>query len=91
MTISPKAQWQQDKLKKSLQKKRSLRAIDQGTVYDLRGQLARESRKMPGDVSDIVMVERHHDGRITTFHWGAGGRETVHFMVSTAKNRLEPA
>lgn len=91
MTISPKTQWQQDSLKKSIQKKRSVRAIDRGTVYDIRGELLRASRGLSTEVTDVVMVERHRDGCIKTFHWGAGGRPTAHWMLSTAKNRVEPA
>ena len=92
MTLSPKTQYQQDELKKTLQKKRAgIRVIDRGTVYDIRGELLGASRRLNPDVTDVVLVERYSDGQVKTFHWGEGGRPTAHWMLSTAKNRIEPA
>lgn len=78
-----------------MKKTGKLRAIDRGTIYDVEGSLRKRIRGLrdgeDGDVTDAVLLLRNRDGKVTSFHFGPGGRERAHFMVSTAKNRLEPA
>lgn len=88
------------KLIKIPKKKNSLRAIDQGTIYDITGQLRRTTRELErdidGKVCDVVMIvaRKNHGQRgmsIDTYHWGTGDKARAHWMLSTAKNRIEPA
>jgi hypothetical protein len=92
--LAPRTITQQSNLKTTLKKKHGVRAIDQGTVYDIPGQLqkaARDLSRNPHAVTDAMLIERHSDGTVSTFHWGRGGRPIAHWMAATAKNRLEPA
>lgn len=77
-----------------------IRAIDQGTVYDKTGRMRKLVRDIEsgkhGAVTDIVccIAHRDHNGRgigVTAFHFGPGGAPTAHWILSTAKNSLEPA
>lgn len=76
-----------------------LRRINQGTRYDISGQLRKEVRAIEraanGEYMDVVLIsrKRNQKGRIwvQVSHWGGSPQETAHWMVATAKNRLEPA
>ena len=76
------------------QKRRNIRAIDEGTIYDVTGKMRAMVREMErgeeGTITDAVIIIRRNNGSIGTRHFGPGGREIAHWMVSTAKGRLEP-
>lgn len=86
---------QQEHLKAKLKAKHGIRAIDQGTPYDLTGKLRWLARDIEsgkqGDITDIVVITRERNGQIGSFGWGTGFRAQAHHMVSTVKNRLEPS
>lgn len=79
-----------DKVNKS-----RIRAIDQGTVYDVTGKMREITRRIEqgkeGTITDVVIILRGSNGSIGSFHYGTGSRERSHHMVDTTKNRLEPA
>jgi hypothetical protein len=72
-----------------------LRAIDQGTIYDVTGKLRGLARSIDrgeeGDITDAVVILRGKNGSVGSFHYGNGSRERAHYLISTVKNRLEPA
>ena len=78
---------------------RGIRAIHQGTRYDLTGNLRRIAREIErgqyGDVRNIVCAfDTHSPGPNTgvkLFCWGNGGVADSHWILSTAKNRMEPS
>lgn len=80
-------------------KKTGLRAVDQGTYRDVNGSLRRLAREIErgeyGDVRDISVafskVAANGSVEVVGFHFGTGSRADVHWMLSTVKNRLEPA
>ena len=79
-------------------RKSKLRAIDQGTYRDLTGSLRRLTRQIDRgefgkvrDVSVILSTENGGGVEVKGWHFGAGSRADVHWMIATAKNRLEPA
>jgi hypothetical protein len=52
-------------------------------------------KKKHGDVRDAVLIFTEQPSgntspKVRVFHFGAGSAADVHWMVSTAKNRLEP-
>lgn len=80
--------------------KAKLRAIDRGTRYDVTGNLRRFVRRIESgdlqDATDVLVIARCHrppDGRkrVEIHHFGSATIEEMHWMVSTAKNRYEPA
>lgn len=74
--------------------KAKLRVINQGTNYDITGhprKVAREMERGEIDVTDVCLIRRDRDGRIIAYHIGTNGGEMAHFMLATAKNRIEPA
>jgi hypothetical protein len=92
--LAPRTIAQQTHLKQTLKKKHGIRAIDQGTLYDIPGKLQHAARNLARDrhdLTDVVLLERRSDGSMRSFHWGRGGQSTAHWMCATAKNRLEPA
>jgi hypothetical protein len=76
-----------------------IRAIDQGTRYDVIGsikQLEREiERGEHGEISDVVVLileKRNNRSPAVQFrHFGTASFPTLHYMIATAKNRIEPA
>lgn len=77
-----------------------LRAIDKGTRYDVTGCLRKFIRRIENgelkNVTDVLVVARRIEGlngrkEITFHHYGSASTEEIHWMVSTAKNRIEPA
>ncbi len=82
-------------------KKSKLRSIGAGTINDVGGSLQRFSRALNqgkhGDVRDVIIIARKMGAepncypQIVMEHYGTGTIEAVHWMVSTAKNRIEPA
>jgi len=82
---------------------RNIRAIDTGTVYDIPGNLRRLTRAIEcgqeGRVTNLVVIfdtegtssEWHLKQNVIVKHFGTGDRKDAHWLVSTAKNRLEPA
>lgn len=86
----------QRELKRTLKRKHArLRAIDQGTIYDIAGRLitfARDIRKAEGEqrVTDATLIFHRVDGSVASYHVGPGGRELQHWMVGTISKRLEP-
>lgn len=75
-------------------RKSRLRAIDQGTIYDVTGNMRRLARAIDrgdeGEITDAVVITRRSNGSIGSYHYGPGPRERSHHMVSTVKKRLEP-
>jgi hypothetical protein len=92
---SPATTVHQDKLKARLKAKRGIRAIDEGTPYDITGKMRWLARRIDhgdeGDITDVVVITRNRNGQIGSFGWGTGFRAQAHHMVSTVKNRLEPS
>lgn len=80
--------------KKQVRKSR-IRAIDQGTLYDVTGKMKHLTRQIEqgkeGRVTDTVIIIRRDNGSIGSFHFGTGNPTVSHHLVSTVKNRLEPA
>jgi hypothetical protein len=76
-----------------------IRAIDNGTRYDITGNLRRLTRDIEnGEISprDVVIVatettEMNKSATIILRHYGNGTIEDIHWMLSTAKNRIEPS
>lgn len=76
-----------------------LRVIDQGTRYDLTGCMRGLIRRIEsGEIMarDIVVLTRepvspNRSCTVTLHHYGTGSTEDIHWMLSTAKNRIEPA
>ena len=85
---------------KATVRKSGIRAINQGKRYDCVGGLRRLEREIVrgdyGDVRDVVVaIAQQPDGdtspKIHGFHFGVGSVAEAHWMISTMKNRLEPA
>jgi hypothetical protein len=81
-----------------MKKKASIRAIDQGMRYDVKGNMRRFVRRVENgdlqDITDIVVVTRRitpPDGQrsIEVFHCGTGTLETAHWMMDSAKRKIE--
>jgi hypothetical protein len=93
--LGPSTIAQQERLKADLKKKRTLRSIDSGTVYDVAGKVQWLQRQIAkgeeGDLTDVVICTRDRDGRMGLFHFGSGDKARAHYMLSSAKNRMEPA
>jgi hypothetical protein len=76
-----------------------LRVINRGTYYDVVGNLRKLVREIEaGKIKprDVVVITResvqlNKSCKVGLFHYGTGSTEEVHWMVSTAKNRVEPA
>jgi len=76
-----------------------LRAIDQGTIYDVAGKLRCLVRQIErGEIHprDVVVVTREPYANnvscsVGVHHFGSGSTEDVHWMLCTASNRIEPA
>jgi hypothetical protein len=93
--IAPATSAHQAKLKAQLKSKHGIRAIDQGTPYDVTGKMRWLARRIDhgdeGDITDVIVITRNRNGNISSFGWGPNFRATSHYMVSTVKNRLEPS
>lgn len=81
-------------------KKRSLRAIDQSTRYDITGKMRKLQREIErgehGEVRNMVVAfstknDNNASASVKMFHWGKGDEKDVHWILSTVKNRIEPA
>jgi len=79
-------------------KKASIRAIDQGTLYDVTGKLRQLTREIErgerGKVRNVVIILEQikpDSTRIAVCHYGESSRATAHWMTATALNRMEPA
>jgi hypothetical protein len=80
-------------------KKSNLRVIDKGTRYDVSGNLRSLTREIEsGKISprDVIVLTREAVAnnvscRIGMRHFGTGSTEELHWMLSTALNRIEPA
>jgi len=76
-----------------------LRAINHGTRYDVIGNLRSLVREMEtGKIAprDVVVITRegltpNKSCKVGVHHFGTGSTEDIHWMISTAKNRVEPA
>jgi hypothetical protein len=77
-----------------------LRAIDQGTRYDVTGCMRGLIRRIErGEInpSDVLILTREvvkpysSSCRVGLHHYGPGTIEQIHWMLTTAKNRIEPA
>jgi hypothetical protein len=95
-TLSPATALRQEKLKAQLKVKRSgIRAIDQGTLYDIPGMLRRYAREIEhgrhGEVRNAILILAKSNNQLDSFHLGKDDRIRSHWMVTTIKNRLEPA
>ena len=101
MGFQPTGETVVEREKKARKIKRSgLRVINNGMRYDISGNLRRMAREIErgerGDVRDTVVVLRVENqdpksASIDVMHWGTGTVADAHWMVCTAKNRLEPA
>lgn len=77
--------------------KNKLRAIDQGTRYDVTGMLRKLERKIErgeqGKVSDVMVIVRTvEDGGgvgVEVFHYGNGGIDKAYYMVDSAKGQIQ--
>ena len=82
-----------------MKKRNNLRVIDRGTRYDVSGNLRRLVRQMEsGEVKprDVVILttqttRNNASPTVTLHHFGCGSTEDIHWMLATAKNRIEPA
>jgi hypothetical protein len=76
-------------------KRSGIRAVDQGTVYDVTGKMRWLTREIEsgkqGHITDVLIVTRASNGQIGSFAFGTSHRERAHHMITTVKNRLEPA
>ena len=78
--------------------KSSLRAINKGTRYDITGKMRNLIRRIEsGEIAprDILVVTSEPTGpnrsnKIILHHMGFGSTEEIHWMLSTAKGRIEP-
>lgn len=76
-----------------------LRVINRGTRYDVVGNLrglVREIEDGKIDPRDVVVITRefiapNKSCRVGLRHYGTGSTEDIHWMLSTARNRVEPA
>ena len=101
MGFQPTGETVAEREKKTRKIKRSgLRAIDKGMRYDISGNLRRMAREIErgerGDVRNAVLVLSVENGvnksaSVDAMHWGTGTVADAHWMMSTVKNRLEPA
>jgi hypothetical protein len=98
--LAPERAIRQEKLKGQLKAKRSIRAIDQGTLYDIPGKLRHLARAIEnGEVGSvrngIVLLSTFEEGSfrksIKMYAVGPDSLEEMHWMVATLKNRLEPS
>lgn len=84
--------------------KRKIRTIDSGTVYDIPGNLRRLTRLVErgeeGRITNMIVIYDRQDvtsrdwqrqKEVVVKHYGIGDRRDAHWLISTAKNRLEPA
>lgn len=78
-----------------MKKKTKLRAIDQGTVYDIPGKLINLARQVRSGelqgVSDVMVVAKTHekDGyHYHVFGFGCGEPAVQHHMLATGAKRL---
>lgn len=75
-------------------KKKTLRAIDRGTVYDIAGKLKNLARSIEsGEIvcatDAIVVVRCGHDGKdYRTFGFGQGDPAEQHLMASVFAARM---
>ena len=77
----------------------NLRAINEGTRYDVTGSLRKLIRRIEsGEVKprDVVVVTRESvksnaSCQVILHHFGTGTTEDIHWMLATAQNRIEPA
>jgi hypothetical protein len=93
--LAPSTAIQQEKLKGQLKAKRNIRAIDKGTLYDVPGMLRQYARGIEkgefGEVRNGVLILSTTNNQVNSFAVGTEDRIRAHWMVSTVKNRLEPA
>lgn len=77
----------------------TLRAINEGTNYDITGNMRKLIRRIEnGEIAprDVLVVTReivsnNMSCKVVLHHYGPGSTEEIHWMLSTAKNRIEPA
>jgi hypothetical protein len=82
-----------------MMRKKTLRVINQGTRYDITGNLRSFTRRIEnGEIvtRDLLIVTREFvknnaSPKVILHHYGNGSVEDIHWMLSTAMNRLEPA
>lgn len=82
-----------------MKKRSTLRIIDRGTRYDMSGKLRAIVREIEtGEIKprDVIVLYRepfknNHSARVGMRHFGTGSTEDLHWMLATAKNRIEPA
>ena len=75
-----------------------LRAIDRGTRYDITGKMRRLIHRIEsGEIvpRDVLVVTSESCGpnrsnTIILHHMGFGSTEEIHWMLATAKGRIEP-
>jgi hypothetical protein len=73
-------------------KKSNIRAIDQGTPYDVTGRMRRLVRDVEaghyGEVTDAIVILRGKNGKsvnIQPFFYGKSETEVLYFMASRAQ------
>jgi hypothetical protein len=78
---------------------RKIQAINHNTRYDITAKLRRLVRRLESGefaATDVVVVTREFtqpnaSPRVELHHYGTASHEEIHWMLSTAKNRVEPA
>jgi hypothetical protein len=79
-------------------KRTRIRAIDNGTRYDIIGNLRRIEREIErgehGDLGNLVLLFAEKEDNciphVEMRHFGTGTIPEIHWMLETAKNRIEP-
>jgi hypothetical protein len=81
-------------------KKSGIRAVNQGFRYDITGSLRSLTRQIErgayGKIGNMAVVFDTHNGvneyaTVELKHYGPGSEAEVHWLLSTAKKRMEPA
>ena len=76
-----------------------LRAIDRGTRYDITGRMRKIIRDIEnGEIKprNVLVITTESNGtncmpKVVLYHLGPGLIEEAHWMLSTAKTRIEPS
>lgn len=82
-----------------MRKPTKIRAINKGTRYDVSRPLRRLVRQIEsGEVEprDVIVLTSQYmqtnaSPTVTLHHFGYGSVAEMHWMLSTAQNRIEPA
>lgn len=81
-----------------MSRRAKLRAIDQGTRYDVAGKLRGIVRQIESgemEARDVILLTRECENNriptVTMHHFGNGTIENIHWMLSTAQRRIEPS